>query len=83
MRQQMALTATTSMLGYMMMQVISRSARTGKDTSFDLGVDGAGTYYVGITTADFHKSEQYGLTVSAAAGSVANVETESNDTRYY
>ena len=33
--------------------------RTGKDTSFDVGVESAGTYYAGLTTADFHSSEGY------------------------
>ena len=65
------------------------SQDVGKDTSFSAGVGSSGTYYVAVDAYEtggyygstYHDSGEYDLTVIFAAGSTANVETESNNSR--
>ena len=53
---------------------------TGKDLTFNTGVDQAGVYYAAVYTGSNYTNESYGLTLSTQANNLSGVETEKNDT---
>ena len=59
------------------------SQKTGKDTSFTVGVEEAGTYYVFVNSSDSYRynDEEYSLTATSTAGDTSSFETEDNN--YY
>ena len=59
------------------------SQDTGKDISFDAGVDAAGDYYIAIEDSDFHVTDEYTVSASITAAAINNntAETEDNGTR--
>ncbi len=58
------------------------SFSTGADKTYSVGVPAVGTYYLGVSVQDsfYHDSGAYSLTVTNAAGSANDNESESNNT---
>ena len=53
---------------------------TGRDLTFNTGVDQAGVYYAAVYTGSNYTDERYGLTVSSQVTGLSDFETETNDT---
>ena len=53
---------------------------TGVDEAYELGLESAGTYYIGVSASDYLDTGQYVLTSIFTAGNASNYETESNNT---
>ena len=77
---------TNSYSDYFNVSVYDRSGNilaaqeTGKDTSFSVEVESAGTYFVGLTASDYHNGEQYSLTILTSYDGLSYKESESNNT---
>ena len=53
---------------------------TGSSTSFSLGLPGAGTYYLSVSSSTVLSTGQYRVTVGSGVGSAGDYEQEGNNT---